>query len=88
MTDPRAKMRALRAYHYEHNALSGREGDLVFDLSDDEAIALLDAERPSVPMAMLKACNRMRFDYDADTEFRELELGKIADRYGFGVTEE
>jgi hypothetical protein len=39
-------------------------------------------------MAMLKACNRMRFDYDADTEFRELELGKIADRYGFGVTEE
>ena len=53
MTDPRAKMRALRAYHYEHNALSGREGDLVFDLSDDEAIALLPAERPSVPMAML-----------------------------------
>jgi hypothetical protein len=48
MTDPRAKMRALRAYHYEHNALSGREGDLVFDLSDDEAIALLDAEEPSV----------------------------------------
>lgn len=45
MTDTAAKIRALRAYHYEHNALSGREGDLVFDLSDDEALALLDAER-------------------------------------------
>ena len=89
MTDTTAKIReALERGRANTEYAESEHGDTV-DVSDfDEALALLDAERPSVPMAMLKACNRMRFDYDADTEFRELELGKIADRYGFGVTEE
>ena len=69
---------------YADNALAkirGAIGDGLFP-------ARIHAEnKPSVPMALLKACNRVRFDYDADTEIRELELSKIADGFGFQIEE-
>ena len=56
----------------------------------DEAVALIEAhdakiraELKKVPMAMLKDCRRMTFNYDADSSDREDRLTLIAARYGY-----
>ena len=58
----------------------------------DEAVALIEAhdakiraELKKVPMAMLKDCRRMTFNYDADSSDREDRLTLIAARYGYEV---